>query len=188
MSTTQHDAPELPVPGGVWRVDQDNSAVGFAVKDMWGLRTVQGAFRTFDGTLSVVGARAEGHLTIEAESLETGHTKRDEHLRSSDFFDVERHPRLVFTTTTVVARDGELIVSGTLNVGSSQVALQIPLKVEHRPDGAVTLRGEVRVSREAAGLRWNKLGMIRGDAKLHVRLTLRAASSQSPPGDEARHA
>ena len=168
---------ELPPLDGVWTVDPQRSEIGFAVKDMWGLRTVRGTFGAYDGRLTVRGGGATGELTIEADSLDTGQSRRDRHLRSPAFFDVERHPRIVFTATAVTPRAGGLMVEGELVIGSSRVELEIPVEVEQLTDGALRLAGETAVSRQAAGVDWNVLGMIRGDAVLHARLTLKRATS-----------
>jgi polyisoprenoid-binding protein YceI len=167
---------EPPLPEGFWRVDPRRSEIGFAVKEMWGLRSVRGVFSAYDGSLLVRAGDAAGELTIEAGSLDTGHDKRDQHLRSPAFFDVERHPRIVFTATAATAREGGVTVTGTLTVGLSRVRLEIPVDVEHIADGALRLEGETSVSRNAAGLGWNKLGLIRGDATLHARLRLERAT------------
>jgi polyisoprenoid-binding protein YceI len=150
------------IPDGVWNVDPQRSEIGFAVKDMWGLRTVRGVFRAYDGSLHADA----GELTIEAGSLDTGHARRDRHLRSPAFFDVERHPRIVFTAPAVGPT-----ITGELTIGSARVPLEIPVDVEPTAD-TLRLEGSTTVSRKAAGLDWNRLGMIRGDAALHARLTL----------------
>jgi polyisoprenoid-binding protein YceI len=168
---------EHSLPDGTWTVDPRRSEIGFAVKDLWGLRTVRGAFAAYAGRLTVRGDDATGELTIEAESLDTGQSRRDRHLRSPAFFDVERHPRIAVTATAVTPRDGGLAVEGELAIGSSRVELEIPLRVEQSTDGALRLAGETAVSRQAAGLDWNVLGMIRGDAELHAQLTLERATS-----------
>ena len=168
---------EPPLPDGVWRVDPRRSEIGFAVKEMWGLRTVRGVFGAYDGSLTVREGGAAGELTIEADSLDTGHNKRDQHLRSPAFFDVERHPWIVFAATAVTARDGGLTVTGELAIGSSRVRLEIPVNAARMGDGTLRLEGRTTVSRKAAGLAWNKLGMIRGDAMLHAKLTLKRATS-----------
>ncbi|MDR0361004.1 MAG: YceI family protein [bacterium] len=178
MTTTpQQVAPGLPVPGGIWSVDREQGEIGFAVKGMWGLQTVRGTFRSYDGSLRVVDGVADGHLTIDAASLDTGLAMRDQHLRSADFFDVERYPHIVLAATAAgPGEGGALVVRANLTVESSQVELRIPIEVVQEADGGLHLRGEASVSREAAGLRWNKLGTIRGDAKLHARLMLSPAT------------
>jgi polyisoprenoid-binding protein YceI len=166
-----------PLPDGVWRVDPQRSEIGFAVKEMWGLRTVRGVFGAYEGSLEVRGNAAAGELTIEAASLDTGHDRRDQHLRSPAFFDVERYPHLVFAATAVTARERRVTVMGELLIGASRVRVEVPVDIEQGADGELRLQGRTAVSRAAAGLAWNKLGMIRGDAELHAGLTLTRASS-----------
>ena len=168
---------EPPLPDGAWDVDSQRSEVGFAVKEMWGLRTVRGGFSAFGGSLRVRAGGVAGELTIEAGSLGTGHERRDRHLRSPAFFDVERHPRIVFTVTAVTPRDAGPAVTGELEIGASRVRLEIPLNVERLPGGALRLDGDTTISRQAAGVGWNRLGMIRGDARLHAQLVLEPATS-----------
>ena len=91
---------------------------------MWGLATVRGVFREFGGRLDVRPSAVAGRLTIEAASLDTRNKRRDKHLRSADFFDVERYPRIVFTVTAVSARDAGLSVTGDLAIGTARVPLE----------------------------------------------------------------
>lgn len=84
---------------------------------------------------------------------------------------------LVFTAKGVTVGDHGLSVTGELAIDSSRVRLEIPVNVEEMADGAVRIDGSTTVSREAAGVAWNKLGMIHRDAKLHAKLTLERASS-----------
>jgi polyisoprenoid-binding protein YceI len=181
MTTAIDDFPdgttELPLRDGVWSVDPQRSEIGFAVKEMWGLRTVRGVFSAYDGSLKVRRGGAAGELTIEAGSLDTGNKRRDQHLRSPAFFDVERHPRIVFTATAVTPRDGGLTVTGELAIGFSRTRLEIQANVDRMADGALRLEGETTVSRKAADVAWNKLGMIRDEAMLRARLTLEPATS-----------
>ena len=126
---------EAGLPDGLWTVDPSESEIGFAVKGAWGLQTVRGVFRSYLGDLSVLNGDVDGHLSIEAASLDTGNVQRDRHLRSTDFFDVERYPRVVFSTAAVIAREGRLTVGGLLTVARSQVELQVPVEVRHHPRG-----------------------------------------------------
>ena len=91
---------EPPLPDGVWSVDPRRSEIGFAVKDIWGLRTVRGVFGAYDGSLKVRGGRAAGEHTIQADSLDTGSNRRDRHLRSPAFFDVEQHRQQAWPGTS----------------------------------------------------------------------------------------
>ena len=65
-----------------WNVDRTRTTVEFEVKHLWGLHTVRGRFRSFDGAYIVGPGGSEIELTIDAASIDTGVAKRDEHLRS----------------------------------------------------------------------------------------------------------
>ena len=126
--------------------------------------------------MTVQAGGAAGRLTIEAASLDTGHGKRDRHLRSPDFFDVEPHPQIVFDAKSVTASQGGLTVEGELTIASTRLRLAVPVKIELMPDGAPRLSGRTTVAREAAGMTWNRLGSVGGDAVLHADLTLARAT------------
>jgi polyisoprenoid-binding protein YceI len=175
MSVATDHITKLPVADGVWTVDPDRSEVGFAVKAMYGLLTVRGVLRAYDGKLTVRAGSAAGELAIATDSLDTGNPKRDQHLRSSDFFDAERHPQIVFTTAAVSARGRGLTLTGELTIGSERRRLEVPVDVEQTADGTLQLDGRTTVSRSAVGIAWNRLGMIGDAAQLHARLTLTRA-------------
>jgi polyisoprenoid-binding protein YceI len=96
------------VPPGTWRVDPAHSSVQFAVKHM-GIATVRGKFTRFEGAVEVgqdlASSRAYG--TVDVASIDTGDPDRDAHLRSPDFFDVERYPQITFESTRVEPLDDE---------------------------------------------------------------------------------
>ncbi len=97
MSALQALLNDPPGAAGVWQLVPTRSSVRFKNKTFWGgLATVTGTFGDVSGTGQVGsnGAVSGGRLEIGASSLKTGiGKKRDEHLRSADFFDVENHPR-----------------------------------------------------------------------------------------------
>jgi polyisoprenoid-binding protein YceI len=98
------------VPAGTYAADPAHSRVGFAVKHL-GIATVRGTFDRFDGTL-VVGddpTAASFTATIDAASVDTAEEQRDAHLRSADFFDVERFPTVTFASTRVTPVDEETL-------------------------------------------------------------------------------
>ena len=138
--------------------------------------TVRGVLPAPCGRLTVRAHQAVGQLTIETESLDTGNKRRDKHLRSADFLDVERRPRIVFTATTLAKGDGGSTVTGELEIGSTHTQLEIPVNIEQTADGAL-LHGETTVSRKTAGMAWNTLGMIGDDAMVNAQPTLTRAVS-----------
>ena len=109
MSTQTAVARTTPIiPPGTWIVDPAHSSVEFAVKHM-GIATVRGKFTEFEGTLEVASrladSRAYGKVTVA--SITTNDEQRDGHLRSPDFFDVERYPEMTFVSARVEAIDDE---------------------------------------------------------------------------------
>ena len=82
-----------------WTADRSRTTVEFEVEHLWGLHTVRGRFRRFDGSYVVGPAGSEIELTIDAASADTGNAARDKHLRSADFFDVDEHPLVRFAST-----------------------------------------------------------------------------------------
>jgi polyisoprenoid-binding protein YceI len=82
-----------PDTAGVWNLDSGRSTVGFSIKNFWGLIKVKGRFTDVSADGQITGRGAIfGRLDIQVASLSTGIGKRDEHLRSADFFDAEHYP------------------------------------------------------------------------------------------------
>jgi polyisoprenoid-binding protein YceI len=114
MSTTAITA----IPTGTWTVDPSHSSIEFRVKHL-GISTVRGAFREFEGTLEIgediTTSKATGK--VKAASIDTGEAKRDEHLRSPDFFDAESYPEITFASTSIeVVAEDEFHVTGDLTM------------------------------------------------------------------------
>jgi polyisoprenoid-binding protein YceI len=87
----------------VWKIDPSHSVIEFAVKHMM-FATVKGRFAAFEGEIITTPedpTEGEVNVIIDADSVDTRDPKRDEHLRSSDFFGVGDHPQIVFTSTHV---------------------------------------------------------------------------------------
>lgn len=92
---------------GVWSVDNAHSSVSFSVRHMVIAKT-KGDFKDFEGTVHYDGNSFKGssaEFTIKVASLDTDNEKRDEHLRSADFFDVEKYPDMTFKSTKVIPVD-----------------------------------------------------------------------------------
>jgi polyisoprenoid-binding protein YceI len=172
MSTIQFTETEaLPIAAGVWRVDPAVGRLGFQAKSMWGLVPVNGRFASYEGELHLDYAGvATGELTVQAASLDTKNKKRDEHLRSGDFFDVEQHPTIRFSAAAVTARPDGLTITGDLHIGASVTRLQLPVTLTRLGEDRLRVQTSTSVPRETVGLTWNKAGVIRGNALLNVEL------------------
>jgi polyisoprenoid-binding protein YceI len=98
---------ELP-PAGRWALDSSHSSVQFIARHMM-VSKVRGFFKELSGTLVVAEVPEDSlvDVTISAASIDTGDATRDEHLRGRDFLDVERHPHIMFRSTSVRPGKGD---------------------------------------------------------------------------------
>ncbi len=151
-----------PGMAGVWNIDPDRSAITFKIKNMWGLLTVKGRFTEFSGDGQLTGKGAVfGRVDIRAASVNTGIGRRDEHLRSADFFDVERFTDISVVVTGVHPTKGkaaDLRVDFTIK--GVTAPLPLPVTITELEDGSIQISGETSVDRSRFDLGWNKLGMI----------------------------
>lgn len=110
----------LPLRSGRWVLDPVHCTVEFTARHM-GISKVRGRFTRFDASVDIGETLLDTRLRAEVDlsSVDTGNAQRDDHLRGSDFFDVERRPTMIFTSTTIrttdehrYVLDGELTVNG----------------------------------------------------------------------------
>ena len=105
-----------------WTIDHVHSEIGFKIRHLM-ISHVKGSFKTFDASIYTTGkdfSSAEIDLWIDPSSITTGDEKRDAHLKSADFFDVENHKQITFVSSTIGERDkdgnhelwGELTIKG----------------------------------------------------------------------------
>src|SRR5688500_9607471 len=105
------------IPTGTWAVDPAHSRVEFRVKHL-GIANGRGHFGQFEGTREV-GEEAEGRAygTVLASSVDTNDPKRDAHLRSEDFFEVERHPQISFESISIEPTGADtFLITGELTL------------------------------------------------------------------------
>lgn len=168
----------LPVLGNAdtWQLDPAHTNVEFTVRHMM-ISNVKGQFAKVSGKLTLdeselANSRIEAR--IEAASIETRDAQRDAHLKSPDFFDVEKFPTLSFKSTRIsLVRDGELTVEGDLTI--RDVTRKVTFQVEGPTPPAKDPWGNTRVGVSAAtkinrkdfGLTWNAAletgGILVGD-------------------------
>ena len=155
-----------PDMSGVWNLVPDRSAITFKTRNMWGLLNVKGHFTDFsgDGQLTAKGA-VFGRIDIRAASLHTGIGRRDRHLRSPDFFDVERFAEISVVVTAVHPAKGppqgkaaDLRASFTIKGVTAPLPLHVT--VAELDDGSIQISGETPVDRSQFDLDWNRFGMI----------------------------
>jgi polyisoprenoid-binding protein YceI len=154
---------------GDWVLDPRASSVRLRSRSL-GLIVVSGVFGSVRGHGTVSGDGAvSGALTIAAASIDTRQARRDEHLRSADFFAADDHPDITFTLDRLrPAGAGGTVVDGSLTVRGTTRPLSFSATVSSHVDGAapppagseIWLDAEVRVNRAEFGLTWNMLGTM----------------------------
>jgi polyisoprenoid-binding protein YceI len=174
MTTTHFAQDSQQLAGTRWRLDPSDSSAAFSAPGLWGLASVKGGFQRLDGWLEVDDDhRWRMELTLDAASLDTGNRKRDRHLRSADFFDVEHHPEVRFRSSSVNDHgDGRLDVEGELEAAGGRARLQVEVTVEHA-DGRLRLDAAATVDQRQLGMTWSPLGVIRAPTALSVHARLR---------------
>ena len=147
-----------------WTIDPGHSEAGFAVKHLM-ISTVKGNFRNVSGTIVLdESSPASSHVEaeIDATSIDTRQEQRDTHLRSADFFDVEKYPALTFRSTKVESLgSGQFRVLGDLTI--RDVTKPVVLEVEETGRGKDPWGGErigysatTKFDRTDFGLTWNQ--------------------------------
>jgi polyisoprenoid-binding protein YceI len=171
MSVVENAREQL-LSSGAWSVDPSHSTIEFRVKHMM-IQTVRGRFRDFDGAI-VAGDEPSISGSIRVASLETLQADRDAHLRSAEFFDVERYPEIVFQAAGMQFNgdDSHFALAGDLTIKG----ITRPIVLDGELHGAVVdgdgrdrvalaLRGQL--DRADYGLVWNRVletgGVLVGD-------------------------
>lgn len=109
-------------------IDTDRSVVEFEVGNLW-INTVEGTFSGMSGTASFNAQqpdKARFDVCVDAASVNTGNQKRDEHLRSDDFFDVANHPKICIEISNVSPAADGYLAEGTLDMHGVAKNITIP--------------------------------------------------------------
>ncbi len=149
----------------LWNIDHSHSGIHFTVRHLM-VSKVRGTFAKWTGELALDDAditRSRVDVTIDASSIFTDEAKRDAHLRSADFFEVEKYPHLTFKSTSIErTADNTLAVTGDLTI--RDITKTVVLTVEDNgrvkdPWGGTRagFSAHLSLSRKEYGLTWNAL-------------------------------
>jgi polyisoprenoid-binding protein YceI len=163
---------------GAWTLDGAKSSVGLSSKSMWNLVKVKGRFTQVTGAAVISAAgEATGTITVAAATVNTGVKKRDDHLRSADFFDAAKYPDISasVTSVTLAGDGGDAAFSGTLTVRDQTRPVTINGKVSAQGADQITLDAELPINRGDYGMSFNRLNMM----SLHNLITIHAVFTKA---------
>jgi len=162
--------------GSTWQIDPDHSSFQFKVRHLM-VSNVKGDFTKVRGMVTIDEqniANLKVEITIDAASANTGHAKRDEHLRSADFFDVTKYPTITFvskkierTGANTLKVRGDLIIRGV----TKEITIDVEgPTAEVKDPGGNFRRGATataKINRQDFGIMWNRVldtgGVVVGD-------------------------
>lgn len=181
-----------PAAADEWVIDKAHSGAFFSVKHMM-VTNVRGEFGSLSGTVEYDGKDVKSvkvEATIDAASINTREPKRDEHLRSADFFDVENHPTITFRSKSAApAGEAKFKVVGDLTMRG--VTKEVTLEVEGPTAPIQDSRGNTKIgatatttlNRKDFGVSWNRVldagGVVVGD---EVKVTIELALAKKKQG------
>jgi polyisoprenoid-binding protein YceI len=171
-----------------WNIDAAHSGINFSIRHMV-VSKVRGRFARFTGALAVDDGditRSVAEATIDAASIDTGTSQRDAHLRSPDFFDVEKFPELRFRSTRIEKLDDvRYRVLGELTI--RDVTREVALDVEYAGRGKdpwgnerIAFAAKTALDRKDFGLQWNQAleagGVLVGE-RVEIELDVQAVKA-----------
>jgi polyisoprenoid-binding protein YceI len=174
-----------------FKIDGAHSSTQFSVTHMM-ISTVRGSFGSTTGTIEYDGksvASIKADVTIDAASIDTNNEKRDGHLKSPDFFDVEKFPTLAFKSTKVVPGTngafklvGDLTMHGVTKEVTLDVTGPSPVMKGKRGDQRVGASATTSINRQDYGVKWNNPleggGVVVSDT---VKITIDLEAVMPPP-------
>lgn len=155
-------ASSLTWAADTYKIDPVHTRVGFSVRHL-GISNVKGVFDEFEGTVVTdAGKLKEATATIQAKSVNTRVSKRDEDLRSPQFFDVQKYPTITFKSKGVEEAGGQTILIGDFTMHGVTKELRLPVKMSKEikdPWGKmrIGLEAKTKLNRKDYGIPYNTM-------------------------------
>jgi polyisoprenoid-binding protein YceI len=143
-----------------YKIDPAHTSLTFSVRHM-GISNVKGHFDDFTGTVVMdAGAVKEIKGTVKVKSVNTGVEKRDTHLKTADFFDVEKFPEMTFTTKSSKTEDNHTVFVANFTLRGVTKEVTVPIKVSgpaKDPEGKtrIGLQANASLNRKDYGIKFN---------------------------------
>jgi len=140
-----------------YTLDQNHSQINFVAEAL--LISAHGSFDKFDADIQVDPENLENStlsFTIDAASINTRISMRDNDLRSARFFDVANYPQIKFVATKIAkVDDNNLLITGDLTIRSTTKSIQVPTRIVFFREGQGRFKGEFKINRMDYGVSYN---------------------------------
>ena len=183
MSAYAADIPEA----GTYKVDPMHSKVGFEIPHLV-ISSVEGVFKTFSGTLKIGEKFEKSSLeaSVDIGSIDTSVADRDTHLKSADFFDAAKYPKMTFKSTSITGTPGSFKMIGDLTIKDKTKKVTFDSNYKGSVKDAygnlkAVFTATTKISRKEFGLTWSKMveaGPVVGD---EVTLSLKIQAAKDVP-------
>lgn len=178
-----------------YKIDPAHSAANFSVKHML-ISTVHGRFAAVSGTIiydEKDPSKSSVEAIIKADSVNTDNESRDKHLKSADFFEVEKFPEITFKSKRVEKRGNQLVAIGTLTMKGVSKDIELPFEIAKLNTPRGTLIGvgaSTELNRQDYGVSYSRKldngGLVVSDTvKIELNLEARAAAPAPAPAAAA---
>jgi len=151
----------LPIPAGDYRMDASHSVIGFSIRHNE-LALVNGRFKNFTGTIHFDDkdvTKSSVEFTAKVESIDTGVEGRDKHLRTADFFEVEKYPDMTFKSTRVERKGKNYLLYGDLTLKGVTLPVTLPFTLtgaikDGRGNTRIGISAQTKLDRRDFGITW----------------------------------
>ena len=160
-------------------IDTDHTNIGFSVRHL-GISNVRGKFKVFSGVI-MLDEKNPANCSVEADiqvaSVDTDNDKRDAHLKSGDFFEVEKYPAMTFKSKQIKKTKGGYVAIGTFSMHGVAKEIRIPFTIQKATDpggkSRIGIEAGLIINRQDYGVKWNKVidngGLVVGnDVKIEL--------------------
>jgi polyisoprenoid-binding protein YceI len=184
----------VTIPSGEYKLDAAHSLIGFAIRHLE-INWVEGRFNEFSGTIHYDEkdiTKSSVEFTAKVESIDTGVAPRDKHLRSADFFEVEKYPELSFKSTRVERKGKAHVLYGDLTLKGVTKPVAIPFTMagaikDQRGNARFGVQGETKINRRDFGINFGTElpgGGLNIGNEVSIRLHLEALLPAAKPASE----
>ena len=151
----------LAIPAGDYRLDASHSVIGFSIRHNE-LALVNGRFKNFAGTIHFDDkdvTKSAVDFSAKVESIDTGVEGRDKHLRTADFFEVEKYPDMTFKTTRVERKGKSYVLYGDLTLKGVTKPVTLPFTLtgaikDGRGNTRIGISAHAKIDRRDFGITW----------------------------------